>query len=236
MLIGDNDWSDCDRPDVALSYFMNSFGNGKKINGRNTGPNPYGFGTLSDPNMAKTLVYDDMGESSTSQTYPSSASNFAFYYEQVLLVGINQVGGSSKGDESTRVANNFNFVKSKMAKHANKLKTVVIFAHAGMSNATRYEYFGKPFQSLLRSQYPDVFCLYAHGDWHDYDIYRSDKDNANLINLSCDSGDKAEPLLVSITRDPTGGRDGLRIDRRGGQYRNDCDEGNKERTWGSDIW
>lgn len=35
--IGDNDWNDCDDPDSALSYWMNAFGNGKKMNGRNTG-------------------------------------------------------------------------------------------------------------------------------------------------------------------------------------------------------
>lgn len=124
----------------------------------NAGPNPHGFGTFSDSRIR--VLYDEQGDSSSSETYPSSASNFAFFYRRVLFVGINQVGGSSEGDEGTRVANNLKWVKSKMAQYSRRMKTLVIFAHADMLDA-RWEYFGKQFQSLLRDQYPDIFCLYA---------------------------------------------------------------------------
>ena len=224
FLIGDNEWSDCDSINTALTLWMNSFGNGQKTNGRNTGPNPNGFGTLSDPNVARTLVYDDRGENSNSPFYPSSASNFSFFHKMVLFVGINQVGGQDA------LPNNYQWVKKQMARYGDRMKTVVVFAHADM-RGSRWDDFGRPFQRLLREEYPTVFCLYAHGDDHEFDIKRVDQDNANLVDLTCDSGELAEPILVSITRDSYG----LRVDRRGGRYENEqCEPQNRDKTWGSE--
>ena len=158
FIVGDNDWCDCNDPESALSYWMNNFGNGQKTNGLNTGPNPYGFGTMSDSNIV--VEYDFQGNSQSSSNYPTSASNFAFFHNLVLFVGINQVGGSSIGDESERVANNFEWVKSNMEYYADRgMKTLVVFAHADMGNA-RSTYFGNPFQKLLRNQYPDMLVVY----------------------------------------------------------------------------
>lgn len=56
------------------------------------------------------------------------------------------------------------------------------------------------------------------------------------MNIFSGSGEKADPLLVSITRDAHGGRDGLVIDRRGGRYNGGCDTGNREQTWASHSW
>ena len=75
-----------------------------------------------------------------------------------------------------------------------------------------------------------------HGDWHTFSIGRVDDDVKNLIYLSCDMGRKADPLHVSILRDSSGGRDGLRVDRRGGRYKDSCDGGDKEQTWGSKFY
>jgi hypothetical protein len=111
--------------------------------------------------MRQTLEYDEDGSDSSSSYYPSSASNFAFFINKVLFVGINQVGGAELGDESTRVRNNYQWVKSKMEQYAEEdMRTLVVFAHAPMSGA-RWQYFGRPFQSLLRDNYPDMLVLYA---------------------------------------------------------------------------
>ena len=159
FLIGDNDWNDCNDPDSAFSYWMNNFGNGQKTNGKNTGPNPYGFGTMSNPNIE--VIYDEQGNQDGSTVYPSSASNFAFYHRRVLFVGINQVSGSDVGDESERVRNNFLWVKNNMEKYASQgMRTLVVFAHSYMSGA-RQTYFGSPFQELLSNAYPDMLVIYA---------------------------------------------------------------------------
>lgn len=131
-----------------------------QTNGGNIGPNPYGFGTFSDPNLRATLEYDWQDNDGSSTNYPTSASNFAFFHNKALFVGINQVGGSV-GDESVRVANNFNWVKTNMVKYAPRgMKTLVVFAHATMTSY-RYKHFGKPFEELLEGNYPDLLVLYA---------------------------------------------------------------------------
>eukprot|EP00804_Cyclotella_cryptica_P005252 CCRYP_021229-RA/>CCRYP_021229-RA protein AED:0.15 eAED:0.27 QI:0/1/0.33/1/1/1/3/145/565 len=236
FLVGDNDWCDCNDPGSAFAYWMNNFGNGEKYNWINRGPNPNGFGTFSNSNMRTTLEYDDDGSSDSSQYYPSSASNFAFFINKVLFVGINQVGGAEIGDESTRVKNNFEWVKSKMQKYAQQdMRSLVVFAQAPMSGA-RWEFFGQPFQSFLRNNFPDILVLYAHGDGHEFNLDRIDKYNANLYDLECDSGDIADPLLITITRSGSE-RDGLNVDRRGGRYPDgDCAPDNRDKTWNSDLF
>jgi len=236
FLVGDNDWCDCNDPGSAFAYWMNNFGNGEKYTWINQGPNPNGFGTFSNSNMRTTLEYDDMGSNDSSQYYPSSASNFAFFINKILFVGINQVGGSDIGDEATRVKNNFEWVKSNMEKYAQQdMRSLVVFAQAPMSGA-RWEYFGQPFQTLLRNNYPDMLVLYAHGDGHEFNLDRIDKYNANLYDLECDSGDIADPLLITITRSGSE-RDGLNVDRRGGRYPDgDCAPDNRDKTWSSDMF
>jgi hypothetical protein len=162
-LVGDNEWIDCVNPQNGMRHWMNTFGNGNKTHeGINTGPNPYGFGTLSNAEMRSTLEYDEQDNDGVSEHYPSSASNFAFYHNQTLFVGINQVGGETIGDEDTRVANNFVWVSSRMAKYAPQgMRTLVVFAHASM-NGARYTYFGEPFKKLLLTDpYKDLLVLYA---------------------------------------------------------------------------
>lgn len=161
FIVGDNEWTDCASRTNGFMWWMNNFGNGRKTNGGNTGPNPYGFGTFRDSNMKATLEYDWQDNSGSSSVYPTSATNFAFFYNKVLFVGINQVGGGTVGDESTRVNNNFEWTKSNMAKYAAQgMRTLVVFAHAPMTGA-RLTYFGSPFKLLLLNEYPDVLVLYA---------------------------------------------------------------------------
>jgi len=236
FLIGDNDWNDCNSPGTAYTYWMNNFGNGKKTNGQNTGANPNGFGTFSKSSMRQTLQYQDDGTSDNSPYYASDSTNFSFFINKVLFIGINQVGGSALGDESQRVANNFNWTKDNMAKYAQQgMKTVVVFAHAPMGSA-RWEYFGSPFQDLLQRTYPDILALYAHGDGHEFSLERVDRDNANLFDLECDGGMDADPLLISITRQGSN-RDGLTVDRRGGRYSGgDCQPNNRDKTWSSNLF
>ena len=236
FLVGDNDWCDCNDPGSSFSYWMNNFGNGNKNNWINRGPNPNGFGTFSNSNMRQTLEYDYDGADSSSSYYPSSASNFAFFINKVLFVGINQVGGAELGDESTRVRNNYQWVKSKMEKYAEEdMRTLVILAHAPMSGA-RWEYFGRPFQALLQDSYPDMLVLYAHGDGHEFNLDRIDRYNPNLYQMECDSGDLGDPLLISIMRRGSE-RDGLNVDRRGGTYYDgNCDPDNRDKTWSSNLF
>ncbi len=167
--------------------------------------------------------------------YPTSAGNFAFYTSNVLFIGINQVGGGTVGDESTRVQGNYKWVESNMAKYSTQgMRALVVFAHASMIS-TRSQYFGTPFMTSLRQKYSSVKVLYLHGDGHNYRNYRTDSNNLNLMNVEVEGGEEADPLLISIMHDTAADVYSFNIDVRGGYYSSGCVAGNVDKTWSSNY-
>ena len=223
---GDNEWSDCSDRDQAWKYWMESFGNGNMQQRTGVGPNMNSFGTLSDPSI--DVAYQT--ESLINRFYPSTASNFAFLTDNVLFIGINQVGGSSIGDEPARLSGNYQWVEEKMTEY--NPKVLVIFAHARFTG-TRWSYFGEPFTRLMQRSYPHVATLYLHGDGHDFSISTPDSSNANLIDLEVDGGEEADPLLVSVMYDSNADTYSFDVDKRGGYYYGGCQTGNIDKTWTS---
>lgn len=193
--------------------------------------NGSGFGTLSDP----SINVEYQSQRLVNGFYPTSAGNFAFFTENVLFLGINQVGGGPVGDESTRVANNYNWVESNMATFSSQgMRAVVIFAHASMG-AARNTHFGNPFKSLLRDQYADTKVLYIHGDGHDFHTYQPDGRNSNLMSLEVNAGEESDPLLISVTHDVVADDFSFQLDVRSGYYFSGCQAGNVDKTWSSNY-
>mmetsp|Transcript_13903 Transcript_13903/g.30314 ORF Transcript_13903/g.30314 Transcript_13903/m.30314 type:complete len:259 (+) Transcript_13903:275-1051(+) len=208
---GDNEFQDCQDVKQAWRWWMQYFGNGERSS---TGilPNENGFGTFSDPNIS----VDYQKEPLENGDYPSTAGNFAFFTEEVLFIGINQVGGGDVGDESTRVHSNHKWVESNMAKYQSQgMRAIVIFAHANM-HSSRRQYFGDPFRSLLRREYPDIKALCIHGDGHDFRTYQPDSNNPNLFSVEVDGGQEADPLLISVMHDTAADEIKFSIDVREG--------------------
>ena len=218
---GDNEYNDCQDIDQAWQWWMQHFGNGNFTNEN-------GFGTLSDPNI--TVDYQlEHGN------YSSSAGNFAFFTDSVLFMGLNQVGGGLVGDESTRVANNYQWVEENIARHNNTdLRAIVVFAHATMTSQRR-RYFGDPFMRLLREEYPNITAIYVHGDGHNFQTNQPDPNNPNLTDLEVDGGDEADPLLISVMHDIEEDMFSFNIDVRGGYYDLGCQAGNVDKTWSSNY-
>lgn len=53
----------------------------------------------------------------------------------------------------------------------------------------------------LRDQYLGIQALYMHVDGHDFVFYQPGNYNPNLHALEVNSGDEADPLLISIAHD-----------------------------------
>lgn len=211
-------------------YPSTDFGNGDSQR-TDVIPNESGFGTLSDSSIAVEYQREELN----SGFYPTSAGNFAFFTEEVLFMGINQVGGGRVGDEATRVHANYRWVRENLARHVSRgMRAMVIFAHASMTSSRR-QYFGDPFMRLMRDQYPGIKALYVHGDGHDFELYRPDNSNPNLYALEVDGGDEADPLLISVVHDTVEDEFSFNIDARGGYYHSGCDAGNAEKTWSSNY-
>ena len=149
-------------------------------------------------------------------------------------MGINQVGGGTVGDESTRVHGNYKWVESNMAKYYSQgMRAVVVFAHASMVS-TRSQYFGTPFMNLLKQKYSSVKALYLHGDGHNFRNYRTDN-NLNLFNVEVEGGEEADPLLISVLHDTAADVFSFKINARGGYYSSGCQAGNFDKTWSSNY-
>ena len=87
------------------------------------GPNAHGFRTLSDGTNVEYF-----NEPPDGGNYPATSSNFAFFSDDVLLLGLNQVGGGIIGDEETRVYGNFLWVEQNMSKYyVNGVRAMVVF-------------------------------------------------------------------------------------------------------------
>eukprot|EP00578_Thalassiosira_sp_NH16_P000352 CAMPEP_0181138278 /NCGR_PEP_ID=MMETSP1071-20121207/34160_1 /TAXON_ID=35127 /ORGANISM="Thalassiosira sp., Strain NH16" /LENGTH=367 /DNA_ID=CAMNT_0023225101 /DNA_START=46 /DNA_END=1145 /DNA_ORIENTATION=- len=221
---GDNEFQDCQDVDQAWRWWMQYFGNGN-ITKTGIGSNENGFGTLSDPDIS----VDYQSLRLENGFYPTSAGNFAFFTDDVLFMGIHQVGGGTVGDESTRVHRNYQWVEQNMARrHAEGMR----FAHASIRSKRR-QYFGNPFMRLLREKYPDISVLYIHGDGHNFHTYQPDTKNPNLACLEVDGGEEADPLLISVVHDTAADKIGFDIDIRGGYYYSGCQTGNTDKTWSS---
>ena len=184
---------------------------------------------MSDPNIKVEYQQQPLDNNGF---YPTSAANFVFFTENVLFVGIHQVD-QYVGDESTRVHNNFNWVKSQMAKYKPLgMRAIVIFAHANMRN-DRSTYFGYPFMDLMRNTYPEIMALYLLGSGHSFKTYYDNNNIPNLISLQVDAGDDADPLQISVTHDNQTDEYSFEIDVRRGYYYNGCQTSNMDKTWSS---
>jgi hypothetical protein len=214
---------------ILMYSWMTYFGNGNSTE-TGIGPNSKGFGTLSD--VTEVSYFNQPLEEGN---YPATSSNFAFFSDGVLFIGLNQVGGGAIGDEDKRVYGNFVWVEQNMNMyHSKGMRALVIFAQAAMTSSRR-AYFGDPFMSLLRDQYPDVATLYIHGDDHTFGLSNPYPDNPNLIGLVLEEGKNADPLLISVNWDTASDEFLFDFDYRGGIYSSGCNANNTDKTWSSDY-
>lgn len=80
----------------------------------------------------------------------------------------------------------------------------------------------------------NLFLFSRHGDGHSFYV-RNDASNPNLYDLQVEDGKSADPLSITILRDDHG-IDSFKIDRRAGTYKNGCNAGNNDVTWGYSLF
>ena len=145
------------------------------------------------------------------------------------------MGGGTVGDESTRVHSNFIWVAESLAKYISQgMRVIVIFAHASM-NSSRWQYFGDPFMTLMREEYPYIKAMYIHGDGHYFKTYQPDGNNPNLSALEVEGGEEADPLLISVMHNTVKDEYEFNINIRGGYYYSGCQTDNIDKTWSSNY-
>lgn len=151
FVVGDNEWTDCgkgldkdaDRK-LAWARYMHYFGPNSKFGQSSKG---YNVERQTDERHMNMPKY-------------TREENFAFLERGTLFVGINLIGGINfYGDEEKRFPQNVKWITEQMTKHQANVKALVVFAHADM-RTIRKDTFGRPFQRMMRDDYPDIPVLY----------------------------------------------------------------------------
>lgn len=139
-------------------------------------------------------------------------ANFAFERGDVVFVGLNMVGGRMhrKKEWAARHADNLAWVTENLARHPSA-RAAVVFAHASRKPIKHDDFF-LPFFEVVRKFGRPV--MYLHGDGHEW-IHEPGWEVPNLLRVQLDSGDKAPPLLVTVTDGDVASFEIPRLRRRG---------------------
>jgi hypothetical protein len=167
IIPGDNEWNDCDDPDEAWDYWLTWFSDFE-----NNFQNP--------PIVERQDVRHE---------------NFAWTDENVLLIGINLVGGTVHDDEewATRHQQNAEWVTSHFEAASDDVYAAVVFGHAHPSGA--HDDFIEPFRAAAAAFARPV--LYIHGDGHVW-IHDHPWPEENMTRVQVDRGGIADPVQVTV--------------------------------------
>ena len=137
---GDNEWNDCDDPDLGWSYWETYF-----------------LGL--EQNFCGTPTVERQGV---------RPENFAFVSSGVLFIGINLVGGSVHDEDEwdLRLQQDATWVSQQLSGKKSQVRAAAIFAQAGPGSSSRAAFFNsscssdRP-RSMVRSPFPFSALDYA---------------------------------------------------------------------------
>lgn len=171
IIPGDNEWNDCTNPQQAWSYWE------------------------------KHLLRFEEGfrHSLPVVRQEKRKENFAFAYQQVLVIGINNVGGQihDTAEWNLRLADNAEWIEAQFSQYREKVHSAVIFAHASPKNIAGFA--ARLSQAITSFSKP---VLYVQGDSHKW-VYKTPWLAANGTLLIIDEGSVPLPVLqIEATGNP----------------------------------
>lgn len=170
MLLGDNEYNDCDDPISALQLW-----------------NQYFLNFHQNWTFDQTITYQD-----------NRAENFAWTQDKVMFVGLNLVGSDvhNQDEWDTRLTDNGNFLRDFVSIHRDNSEALVIFGHANMVELGPDKF--KPFTDVLRSVAEEFNkpMLYMQGDGHFWFMNRP-YEEMNLLRVQIEGGANAVQVTVN---------------------------------------
>eukprot|EP00980_Cylindrotheca_fusiformis_P012404 scaffold3046_cov105-Cylindrotheca_fusiformis.AAC.3 len=139
FVVGDNEFNDCPNPREAYSFWYDYL---------------LEFETLHWPPPSDWSISRDVSDYS---------ENFAYVYRNVLVIGINLVGGE-KHDErewEDRHEADLNWIQSNFASNEGDFELMVILAHADPEIQSNEDFFNS-FYDLVGSDFSDTQVVYIH--------------------------------------------------------------------------
>jgi hypothetical protein len=165
MVPGDNEWNDCQDPDEAWNLWDKYFMSFEK----------------NWKNVYHILRQEERYE------------NFAFIRKEVLLIGINLVGGRIHDQKEWDQILQFDsdWIKIHFEKNKKRVKGAVVFAQANPDE--KHKLFIDQFCSIVIKFEKPV--LFIHGDGHEW-IHDDPWIVSNMIRVQVDKGSIAPPVAV----------------------------------------
>ena len=172
IILGDNEYNDCDNPQQALELWKTYF---LKFN--------------ENWNFPYTI---------TNQN--NRTENFNWIQDKVLFIGLNIVGSSVHDEDEwqIRLTDNGNWVKQLLEIHKTNIDATVIFGHANMIEAgsEKFESFTNLFRAAAANFKKPILLI--NGDGHFW-INNKPWDEKNITRVQINGGDDA--LKVTINTD-----------------------------------
>ncbi|MBM1107668.1 metallophosphoesterase [Aurantibacter crassamenti] len=169
MLLGDNEYNDCDDPISALELW-----------------NKYFLDFHKNWTFEPTVTYQE-----------NRTENFVWSQKQVMFMGLNLVGSSAHDQEEwdTRLEDNGRFLQDYVTANADDLKALVIFGHANMVELGPDKF--EPFTDILKSVATEFEkpILYVQGDGHFWLLNRP-YDEMNILRVQVEGGATAVQITV----------------------------------------
>jgi len=172
IVLGDNEYNDCDNPALALQFWNTHF---------------------LQFNKNWNFIHNVINQ-------PNRLENFSWIQDKVLFIGLNIVGSSVHDTDEwqTRLTENGTWIGQLLGTHKNNIDALVIFSHANMveSGATKF----KPFTDLFRTASKDFDkpVLIINGDGHQW-FKNNPWPEQNITRVQINGG--VDALKVTINTD-----------------------------------
>lgn len=246
VLCGDNDHVDCEAPDIAWEYYLDSFVDFEQdwLYRLPDGVPPLG--------VTRWLLPENVPLEDNATRWTTRSEMFSFAEDGILFLSMtlmhvpdglapDDLFQERLADSKAWVTQQVNKAVTEHRSRGEQLRGVVLFGHARIAEHLR------PFFMELKQVFYDALVyvpvLYIHGDGHVWNVnenFGSSIGWTQFTDVQVDQGAKADPLLIEVAFPPKGGimqqlisnnrnqyvvGNGLfRIDRQNGEYNNIQDE------------
>ena len=167
VIVGDNEWNDCADPDEAWTFWTTHFAR-------------FDEQQSSNRNVLRQSERDE---------------NFAWTEEDVLLIGLNLVGGRvhDSNEWATRLNHDSDWVEEHFSSALESVYAAIVFGHA--IPMPKPETFFTRFREAVKEFGHPV--LYLHGDGHSW--IHDQPWPENITRVQVDDGSISPPVQVSVS-------------------------------------
>ncbi|MCG2462355.1 metallophosphoesterase [Flavobacteriaceae bacterium F89] len=171
IILGDNEFNDCEDPDEAFHLWKKYF-----------------------------LHFNENWSFDYTVSYQKERiENFSWIENKVLFIGINLVGSlvHDKNEWEQRLTDDGNFIQELLVKEKNRIEAVVVFAHANIlidEESSKFKIFTDIFLPAAKNFNKPV--LFLHGDGHVWLLDKPWSYEHNITRVQVEAG--AIPLQITV--------------------------------------